>query len=64
MLVYDLINEGGVRLEPHRRAKPVKTGDLLFVGVPGGGNVLVLKVLAPLRDRTAGQLLVRNVIEL
>jgi hypothetical protein len=63
MLQYDLINEAGERLAPHRRPGRLRKGDLLFPAGAGGRNVLVLKVLAPLRDRTAGQLLVRDVIE-
>ena len=63
MLLYDLINEAGQSLEPLSQSKRVRSGDVLFVGVPGRQHVLVLRVLAPLRNRTAGQLLVRSVID-
>jgi hypothetical protein len=63
VLAYDLIDEGGVRSGPHRHTRALKRGDLLYPANPGGANVLVLRVLAPLRARTAGQLLVRDVVE-
>jgi len=63
MLHYDLINEAGERLAPHRRERRLKKGDLLFPEGRGRRNVLVLRVLAPLRVRTAGQLLIRVVQE-
>ena len=64
MLLYDLINEAGQSLEPPSRGGSESgAGISSSSGAPGRQHVLVLRVLAPLRNRTAGQLLVRSVID-